>query len=311
VAAGVIQHPHRDKIFIAKRLDGTPYEGFWEYPGGKIEPGESARAALDRELREECGIVVEAARPLIRISHDYPDRSVELNVFLVTAFSGEPHGREGQDTAWVARNDLRDVRFLEGNRPITNAAMLDSQLAITNTRVYSRESILSAVSSSGGPGLVQVRDKHLSDDAWLEWAKSVVDASRSSRKRVFLNRGSDDIQCWLKQTGAHGIHLDSASLMSTKKRPVNHDVWLSASCHGLPELRRAAEIDVDFALVSPVQHTSSHPDARPVGWQAFGALCNAVNFPVFALGGVKPADLTTAWEHGAQGVAMISGAWTA
>lgn len=309
MAVGVIVHPSQDKIFIAKRMDGTPYESFWEYPGGKIEPGESATAALARELSEECDITVKAARPLIRISHDYPDRSVVLHVYLVTQFTGIPRGREGQKVDWVDRSKLREIRFLDGNRPITSAAMLDSRYAITNTRAYSRDTILKIVSDPRSSGLIQVRDKHLSDEAYMEWAKTVVQAARIAGKRVMLNRGVAGAERWLDQTGAQGIHLDSASLQNATGRPVGRDFWLSASCHNSEELGRAASIEVDFAVISPVQKTTSHPEAEPLGWQAFGEMCEDAPFPVFALGGVTDPDLDTVWSRGGQGVAMISGAW--
>ena len=309
VAAGVIQHPLDDRVFVAKRLDGTPYEGYWEYPGGKIEPGETALQALRRELQEECGIDIRAARPLIRIAHDYADRSVDLNVFLVTAFSGTPHGREGQQTAWVARDALRRVHFLDGNRPITSAAILDDRYAITHTRAYSRQSMLNAIAQPHGPRLIQVRDKHLTDAAYLQWAQAVVQAAARSGKQVLLNRGLDRLSDWLQRTGAHGVHLDSASLMAAHERPVADDVWLSASCHNAEEMLQAGTIAVDFAVVSPVQKTKTHPDAAPLGWEAFGALCDLASFPVFALGGVDAADRRQAWEQGGQGVAMISAAW--
>lgn len=309
MAAGVIQHPLDDRIFIAKRLDGTPYEGYWEYPGGKIEPGETALQALRRELQEECGIEIQSARPLIRVSHDYPDRSVELNVFLVTDYSGAPHGREGQETAWMKRGELRDIHFLDGNRPITNAVLLDDRYAITNTRVYSHDTMLNRIAQTRGPRLIQVRDKHLTDAAYLDWARAVVAAAESSGKQVLINRGLENLSGWLQQTGAHGAHLDSAGLMAVHQRPVADDVWLSASCHNAQEILQAGNIGVDFAVVSPVQKTGTHPDAVPIGWDAFGAMCDLASYPVFALGGLGEADRRQAWEHGGQGVAMISGAW--
>jgi len=265
VAAGVIQHPLDDRIFVAKRLDGTPYEGCWEYPGGKIEPGETALAALRRELREECGIEIQSARPLIRVSHDYPDRSVDLNVFLVTDYSGAPHGREGQETAWIERGELRKIHFLDGNRPITNAVLLDDRYAITNTRVYSHDTMLNRIAQPQGPRLIQIRDKHLTDAAYLEWARMVVAAAESSGKQVLINRGQENLASWLERSGAHGAHLDSASLMAARQRIIGDDVWLSASCHNAEEILQAGNIGVDFAIVSPVRKTRTHPDAVPMG----------------------------------------------
>ena len=104
----------------------------WEFPGGKVESGEPVQIALSRELDEELGIQVNGARPLIRISHHYPDKSVLLDVWWVDAFTGEAHGREGQPVRWVRPKQLNEYEFPAANRPIVTAAQLPSRLWITN-----------------------------------------------------------------------------------------------------------------------------------------------------------------------------------
>ena len=101
VAAAVIRGTD-GSILIARRADTQHQGGLWEFPGGKVEAGESVEAALARELKEELGITVEVARPLIKVQHDYPDKQVLLDVWEVSAFSGEPHGVEGQPLAWLS-----------------------------------------------------------------------------------------------------------------------------------------------------------------------------------------------------------------
>ena len=121
VAAAVIRGVD-GRILIARRADTQHQGGLWEFPGGKVEAGESVEAALGRELKEELGIVVEAARPLIQVQHDYPDKQVLLDVWEVSAFTGEPHGAEGQPLAWVAQRELADYAFPAANQPIVAAA---------------------------------------------------------------------------------------------------------------------------------------------------------------------------------------------
>ncbi|NQZ30054.1 MAG: 8-oxo-dGTP diphosphatase MutT [Oceanospirillaceae bacterium] len=117
VAAGVILD-NSGNVFLAKRLTGAHQGGLWEFPGGKVESGESAKQALERELDEELGIKIADAEPFIKIPFSYPDKSVLLDVFKVTKFSGDPYGKEGQETAWVALKDLSKLQFPEANLPI-------------------------------------------------------------------------------------------------------------------------------------------------------------------------------------------------
>ena len=117
VAVGVIVDDH-GQLLIAKRAAHLHQGGLWEFPGGKVDEGETIQQALRRELDEELGIQVTAFSPLVEIHHDYPDRHVLLDVWRVDGFDGVPHGREGQPLRWVAPADLIASEFPEANRPI-------------------------------------------------------------------------------------------------------------------------------------------------------------------------------------------------
>lgn len=117
VAAGVLADGS-GRVLIARRPDGAHAGGFWEFPGGKIQAGETPRAALDRELAEELGIVVQSASVLLTYRHDYPARSVELHVFRVEHYTGEPCGLEGQPVRWVRPEELSAAGLLEADLPI-------------------------------------------------------------------------------------------------------------------------------------------------------------------------------------------------
>lgn len=120
VAAGVLTDA-AGRILLARRPDRAHAGGFWEFPGGKLEPGEEPRAGLCRELAEEIGIRVEDAEPLVTYRHAYPERVVELHVFRVTAWTGEPRGLEGQPLRWVRRDDLPGAGLLPADLPVIEA----------------------------------------------------------------------------------------------------------------------------------------------------------------------------------------------
>jgi len=109
------------RVLLSRRADTAHQGGLWEFPGGKVEPGEARRAALERELREELAIAVVDAEALLQVNHDYGDLRVHLDVWYVTGFEGEPRGVEGQPLAWVATADLRDYAFPAANRAIVEA----------------------------------------------------------------------------------------------------------------------------------------------------------------------------------------------
>ncbi len=118
VAVGVIAQG--EQILLARRADHQHQGGLWEFPGGKVESGESVAEALSRELQEELSIVVEQSQPLLTIEHNYPDKSVLLDVWFVPRFSGEPRGVEGQPLQWVSVQSLHTVEFPKANIEIVN-----------------------------------------------------------------------------------------------------------------------------------------------------------------------------------------------
>ncbi len=120
VVAAVLRDA-RGRILLAQRPPGKHMAGYWEFPGGKIAPGESSVAALTRELAEELGIALRRCHPLLQLRHDYGDRVVELEVFLVDDYGGEPSGLEGQGLQWVAAAELSAVELLPADRPIVEA----------------------------------------------------------------------------------------------------------------------------------------------------------------------------------------------
>lgn len=116
VVVGIIKK--NDKALIAERPLGKPYAGYWEFPGGKVEEQESSIDALKREFHEEIGIEIQQANFLFEHSHVYPDKTVNLEMWLVTHFCGEPCGKENQIIRWVTMSEMDDLQILSGNIPI-------------------------------------------------------------------------------------------------------------------------------------------------------------------------------------------------
>ena len=306
VAAAVIRGTD-GKILIARRADSQHQGGLWEFPGGKVEAGESVEMALGRELQEELGITVESARPLIKVQHDYPDKQVLLDVWEVSSFTGQPHGAEGQPLAWVTQRELADYEFPAANEPIVAAARLPDQYLITPDRLETPQ-LLRGLKKAVADGikLVQLRAPNGYDPKYRDLA---VDATGlCAGKAQLMLKGPLE---WLGDFPSAGWHLTAAQLRkyAAKGRPLSKDRWLAASCHNAEELALAEHMDVDFVTLSPVLPTQTHPDAQPLGWEQVQQLIAGFSKPVFLLGGLGPDDRQQAWAIGAQGVAGIRAFW--
>lgn len=313
VAAAAIFDEH-GRVLIAQRPTHVHQGGLWEFPGGKVEAGETVREALARELHEELGIDVQQARPLIRVRHDYSDKSVLLDVWRVDDFSGETlsvalsvseRGREGQPLVWVQPHELSVYDFPAANIPIVTAVQLPDYYLVTPNPDDDFPAFLAQLETRlrDGIQLVQLRAKTLSDIDYLALAKQCQSLCEQHDAALMLNADPGLVA----EVGAAGVHLDSGRLASLSERP---DVkWVSASCHSPEQLRQAEKLGADFVMLSPVAATASHPDIVPLGWEQFQVLADLAHCPVYALGGMTPADLQQAFAHGAQGVAAIRALW--
>ncbi|RJG11839.1 Nudix family hydrolase [Pseudomonas cavernicola] len=306
VAAAVIRGVD-GRVLLARRLEDKHQGGLWEFPGGKVEEGESVPAALHRELAEELGIQVSAARPLIQVQHDYADKHVLLDVWEVSAFSGEPHGAEGQPLAWASAKQLADYEFPAANRPIVAAARLPAHYLITPENLEP-QALLRGLKAAldSGVRLVQLRAPTMYDPQYRDLAVDAVGLC-AGRAQLMLKGPLE----WLGDFPAAGWHLTSTQLrkLVSGGRPFPSARWLAASCHNAEELTLAAQMGVDFVTLSPVQATQTHPEAQPLGWDKAAELIAGFNQPVYLLGGVGATETERAWQIGAQGVAGIRAFW--
>lgn len=298
-----------DRVFIAKRPVAAHQGGCWEFPGGKLEDAETPAQALQRELGEEVGVQVTQARPLIRFPYDYPDRSVFLDVWLVTDFVGEPRGAEGQEVRWIGKAELGNYPFPPANGPILKALTLPRHYLITPDPPGSQAwpDFLSGLQRSleRGIRLVQFRAPALDEEEYSKLAAMVIAQCRKFGARILLNHEPALVQT----LGADGVHLNSTRLGHHATRPLPAGMLVAASCHSQAELVKAENLGCDFAVLSPVQFTATHPQAEPLGWQRFQRMTDAARVPVYALGGMSAEDGERAYWYGAQGIAAIRSLW--
>lgn len=306
VVAGLVFDRGR-RVLIARRPDQSHQGGKWEFPGGKLDAGERAFDALKRELHEELGIEIQSAQPYVQVTHTYPDRTVLLDTWQVTAYRGEPHGREGQPLRWVPPNDLRVADFPAADRPILRRLQLPALYLITDFRRYGTAVLMDKLARAlrAGARLVQLREPGMPEVVYEALARDVLAMCRDHGAKLLLNTTPELAGAY----GADGVHLNSSRLMRTASRPMDDDHWVAASCHNEAELAQAERLGLDFVVLAPVRPTASHPHAAPMGWAAFRRSCGCTGLPIFALGGMQVEDITPARAASAQGVAMISGMW--
>jgi 8-oxo-dGTP diphosphatase len=299
IVIGIVKNAD-GKIFITRRHNDLHQGGLWEFPGGKVENSETLQTALARELKEEIGIDVISAKPLISLHHDYSDRLVKLHVFELAEFIGVPKSLLNQESMWVKISDLDNYDFPAANRAILNALKLPNYYAILNDDMGDLLLKLEHLLSQNIK-LIQARLKNLTESQAREFLQIAFPLCKENQALLLLN--SDVSNAFELQQD--GIHLSSHDLLMLEKRPENCR-WLSASCHNLDELRHAEKIGVDFVVLAPVMKTKTHPETNPLGWNVFAELVSVSSLPVYALGGLVKSDLKTAQNLGAQGIAGIS-----
>lgn len=293
VAAAIIQRAD-GAFLLAQRPAGKVYEGYWEFPGGKVEPGEPLAAALARELQEELGIEIEAAYPWITRVFTYPHATVRLNFFRVTRWRGEPHPREDQAIAWQD-SATRLAPMLPANAPVLASLSLPVEYAITDAVRL------------GTPMMLERLEQRLEQGLKLLQIREPPGADRDSFTRqaiALAHRHGCKVMVKAPFADADGIHFTAADLMALTARPKG--LLAAASCHARQELEQAMRLELDFAVVGPVKEKSGF---QPLGWAGFQRIIRGTTLPVFAIGGVTPADCEAAWRAGAHGLAMIRGAW--
>jgi len=320
VAVAVFLRPD-GSFLLSSRPAGKPYAGYWEFPGGKIEAGETVRDALTRELIEELNVVIDTATPWFTFMMHYAHATVRLRTWRVSGWHDVDargmRGMEEQEWKWQTMSSLSVAPTLPGCGPILRALSLPSIYALTNAADVGTETYLQQlravwsknaskhppvgefdIKNRPSPMMIQVREKTLPATTLRQFAKDIVAIARENHALVLIN-GDANLAA---DVGADGVHLTSAQLRTMTERPPFQ--WVGASVHSQDELRLAAELKCDFAILGSVKTTQSHPGQPPMGWDAFAAIVRDTPIPVLAIGGLGHADMPQAIARGAHGIAM-------
>lgn len=303
VAAGVLIND-KNEFLLATRPEGKAYAGWWEFPGGKIEEGETPYQAAVREVQEELGVDVTECYPWLTETFVYPHTTVRLQFFQITAWTGTLHPHEGQTFSWHPLGTLEIDHILPANLPILRALALPRQYALTCANEIGEDVLLERLEKrlQAGLRIVQVREKGWDRPRLASFTRAVQ--ARCARYGASVLVNGDPV---LAEELGCGVHYTSPQLAELKERFAG---LAGASCHTVEDLRRAQDLGLDYAVLGPVKPTASHPGADGMGWDGLRVLLEeGFSIPVYALGGMRSDDLTQARLAGAHGVALMRGAW--
>lgn len=312
VAVGVVLRDD-GAVLIGQRPAGKPYAGWWEFPGGKLEAGESVADALARELHEELGLDDVESTPWVVRGHAYAHATVRLWFRRVRRWRGEPRPREGQALAWRALHAIDLAPLLPASiapigwlrLPPLYRISCAAELGIDAfERALGRALDALADTRAPAPLLLQLREPDLPETDLLRLFARLRDWRRTRPLQVLVSSRHPPSFA----RAVDGIHLTARDLAAATVRPRMRQV--AASCHGADELVRADALGCDFAVLGPVRPTASHPGAPTLGFDGLAREIAATPLPVYALGGLDAGDLARAEPAGAHGVASMRAAWS-
>ena len=309
VMAGVLLDP-AGRVLLAQRPPGKHLAGAWEFPGGKLEPGEAPQDGLARELREELDIEIGPGEPLTRVPWAYGSKRLLLDAWIVRRWNAAPQALEHTALQWVDPHAADLAALAPADRAILQALRLPSRYPITPAELApeAHEACAAMLHEAllRGERLLQLRLPRWPVGQVRELAAAVLPQARKLGAQLILNA---DIEGAGVLGSGVGVQLKAVQLAALAERPLPWDQPVGASCHDAVELARALALGADFATLSPVAVTATHPEVPALGWPQFAALVEAAALPVYALGGMGAADVAQARALGGQGVAGIRGFW--
>ncbi|MCQ8897060.1 Nudix family hydrolase [Limnobacter humi] len=316
VAVAVVFN-HRGEVLWGCRPEGKPYAGYWEFPGGKVEAGETVWQALVRELREELDIECLAGARWFIVEHDYEHAHVRLHLYRVWTHRGEPKSLEGQQFAWANLNDPNFSPILPATAPLLPVLAQPRLMALSDFHAdfdACSQRLQQGLSAVAEPVYVQFREPGLRGGALVkafEQARRVVEPFKhgtllinSATRQALLAAAADGLLD-AGTVAAYPVHLTEQHLLEMQAPPSSGLAVWGASAHSEASLSKAHALGLRYAVVGAVKETPSHPGQEGLGWTGFEAMTEPARLPVFAIGGLSRADLHEACAHGAHGIAMM------
>lgn len=312
VAVAVVFNAAGDVLW-ACRPEGKPYAGYWEFPGGKVEPGESVWQCLVRELKEELDITCIEGGPWFRIEHDYEHAAVRLHLYRVWQFSGQPRALEQQQFTWAPLNSKNPDQpnlapILPATEPLLPMLAQPTFMALSsygNDFEACAKRFESFFARLTEPVYLQFREKNLSGDALRRAFLHAKALCAGTAHTLLVNSA-----CLPALESACGHEVDCAVHL-TEQDLNSPERWqgrllAGASVHSAAGLETAFRLGLRYAVLGAVKETTSHPGQDGLGWAAFQQLAVEARLPVFAIGGLCASDLQDAKRHGAHGIAVLS-----
>lgn len=308
------------QILINERLGDDAHTGHWEFPGGKLEEGETPEHALLRECQEELGITVIKCTPLITFTHSYPSKTVRLHSFIVDNYENEPRSLEGQPLRWVKVSELNAQNLLPADVAIVKALLLPDHCFVTpessnDDLIWNIQESVNTFFEDKDALMLVIRQHQLSSEEYIHFVcqllLSLQKCQASNRK--FHVQANTDIDTYKKilltnKTSFNiGLHLTANRLKQFKSNQLTktRDVLFGASVHTESEIDFAISNDVDYLILGMIKPSATHPDRSAIQWSGFSSLSRDKAIPIFAIGGLDENDIKTAKKYGARGIAGI------
>ncbi|WP_109440333.1 NUDIX domain-containing protein [Acinetobacter haemolyticus] len=282
---------HKSKVLVGWRQADQHQGNKYEFPGGKVEQHETPEQACRREIFEEVGIGLKDWHKFDVIQHEYDDLIVRLHLFHAYV-PDELLNLIHQPWTWYNRDQLRSLNFPKANKTIIERLVWSHLIKISDR--------LSALPQSDAQFYWRNEKLNL-----VEVQQQLLTLSDDQLNKLIIN-----FSLWQQldselQTKIQTIHLKQSQLMSFHKGELIVGKRFIAACHDAVSLKHAHDIGCDAVFLSPVNPTETHPEAKVLGWDGFSELAQNSDIPVFALGGVKLADMQQAQKHDAYGLAGI------
>jgi 8-oxo-dGTP diphosphatase len=305
VAVAVVFNP-AGQVLWACRPEGKPYAGYWEFPGGKVEPNETVWQALVRELKEELDIAALEGGPWFRIEHDYEHANVRLHLYRVWRFEGTPKALEQQRFTWASLDSSDLSPILPATEPLLPKLAQPTVMALSNYEVgfeACAKRLEQGLCNASVPVYVQFREKTLKGHELIQAFEHCYGLCQKTGQTMLLNSDTwlslrdhlDALPC--------PLHLTQAHLLSGQFQDLN---CAGASVHDQDGLQLAFDRGLSYAVLGAVKQTTTHPGQAGLGWERFFEIAQGARLPVFAIGGLGREDDRDAHLSGAHGIAMLS-----